>query len=147
MFTAGGVVPCVLASCAIPGIYPPVLIEGRWYADGGLLHPVPTGFVRPLGADRVITVDLGVQGDGAVPKRPPHLLDVLRESASLMHARISEQSRQGADVVLRPDTANMASGLLDYATADGWRALGRDAVDAAWPEIVAALPWLEGPPE
>ncbi len=40
-FTSGPLVPAVMASCAVPGLLPPVEIDGRHYFDGGLvaLHP------------------------------------------------------------------------------------------------------------
>jgi hypothetical protein len=79
----------------IPGIYPPVRLGDKWYVDGGV-HPAPTEFVRPLGADHVIAVDLaGAVTRGALPSRSPHLLDVLRHSASLMHARLTKHSHAG----------------------------------------------------
>src|ERR1700677_4888692 len=36
-FTAGPLVPAVMASCAVPGLLPPVEIDGRHYFDGGLV--------------------------------------------------------------------------------------------------------------
>lgn len=146
LFTEGEIDRCVLASCAIPGIYPPVQIDGRWYVDGGLLHPVPTEFARPLGVDRVIAVDLGAaKVPEVLPPRGPHLLEVLRGSARLMHARITEHSRLGADVILRPGAAGAAPSMHDYERAAAWRDLGRAAVDASWAELEASLPWLGSP--
>lgn len=46
------------ASIAIPGLLTPVLREGRWLLDGGLVNPVPISLCRALGADSVIAVDL-----------------------------------------------------------------------------------------
>jgi NTE family protein len=144
--TSGDLTRCVLASCAIPGIYPPVKLDGRWSVDGGVLHPVPAGFVRALGADVVIAVDLAGSGGGrqqiAPPRRGPHLLDVLRLSADLMHARITEHSREGASLILRPVGPGPAPGVADYEQAGGWREYGREAVDRALPELQALLPWL-----
>ncbi|MDP9398667.1 MAG: patatin-like phospholipase family protein, partial [Actinomycetota bacterium] len=37
-FVRGPLVPAVLASCAVPGLLPPVRIAGRHYLDGGLVH-------------------------------------------------------------------------------------------------------------
>lgn len=54
----GGVVDAVRASIAIPGLFRPVLNEGRLLVDGGLVNPVPVSLCRAMGADVVIAVDL-----------------------------------------------------------------------------------------
>ena len=78
-----------------------------------------------------------------MPSRSPHLLVVLRHSASLMHARLTKHSHAGAYLILRPrDTTGPAPGVRDYAKAREWRRLGREAVDAAWPDLCGRLPWL-----
>ena len=46
------------ASIALPGIFSPARIDGRWLVDGGLVNPVPVSACRALGADIVIAVDL-----------------------------------------------------------------------------------------
>lgn len=48
----------VRASISIPGIFSPVLIDGGWLVDGGLVNPVPVSTCRALGADVVIAVNL-----------------------------------------------------------------------------------------
>lgn len=111
-----------------------------------MLDPVPTKFVRSLGVDYVIAVDLaGAATPEPLPPRGPYLLDVLRLSTGLMHARLTEHSRAGANLILRPSaTTGPVPGVRDYAKARGWRGLGREAVDAAWPELCRHLPWLAG---
>jgi NTE family protein len=132
LFTMGDLPRCVLASSAVPGVYPPVDVDGRWYVDGGVLNPVPTRFVRPLGVDVVVAVDIGsAEAGGVAPRGGPMLLDVLRCSAGLMYGRISEHSRAGADVLLRPQSTERTPGLFGYERGRAWRSLGRDAVDAS----------------
>ena len=46
------------ASYALPGIFPPVRIGGRWLVDGALVNPVPVSAARALGARLVIAVNL-----------------------------------------------------------------------------------------
>ena len=46
----------VMASCAIPGWYAPVVIGGRRYVDGGTCSPTSVDVVRPLGLDRVFVL-------------------------------------------------------------------------------------------
>jgi NTE family protein len=42
-FDAGALVPAILASCAVPGLLPPVQIDGEHHLDGGLVHSIPLG--------------------------------------------------------------------------------------------------------
>ena len=46
------------ASYALPGIFPPVSLDGRWLVDGALVNPVPVSAARVLGARLVIAVNL-----------------------------------------------------------------------------------------
>jgi len=56
--THGRVVDALRASYALPGIFPPVRIGGRWLVDGALVNPVPVSATRALGARLVIAVNL-----------------------------------------------------------------------------------------
>ena len=56
--TRGRLVEALRASYALPGIFPPVLIGGRWLVDGALVNPVPVSAARALGARLVIAVNL-----------------------------------------------------------------------------------------
>lgn len=59
--TRGPILPAARASCAMPGLFPPVKFEERWMLDGGLVNPVPVSTCRALGADVVIAVNLNSQ--------------------------------------------------------------------------------------
>jgi NTE family protein len=56
--TRGRLDDALRASYALPGIFPPVLIGGRWLVDGALVNPVPVSAARALGARLVIAVNL-----------------------------------------------------------------------------------------
>ncbi len=55
----GPLVPAMRASYAMPGIFKPVKINGRFLMDGALVNPVPVSVCRALGARLVIAVNLG----------------------------------------------------------------------------------------
>ncbi len=57
-FTEGDLHSAVRASCSIPGLMSPVMHNGYWLVDGGVVNPVPVSLTRALGADIVIAVDL-----------------------------------------------------------------------------------------
>ena len=48
----------IQASMSIPGVFPPVLIEGEYYVDGGLKNQVAANVAADLGADIIIAVYL-----------------------------------------------------------------------------------------
>src|SRR4029077_17513570 len=56
--TRGRLVDAMRASYALPGIFPPVLLDGRWLVDGALVNPVPVSATRVFGARLVIAVNL-----------------------------------------------------------------------------------------
>ena len=64
----GSLVNALKASFALPGIFRPVQINGRWLIDGALVNPIPVSVCRALGARIVIAVNLSndVFSKGAV---------------------------------------------------------------------------------
>ena len=54
----GSLVAAIRASISVPGILRPVLRDGRWLVDGGLVNQVPVSTCRALGADFVIAVNV-----------------------------------------------------------------------------------------
>ncbi len=56
--TRGRLADALRASYALPGIFPPVKIGGRWLVDGALVNPVPVSAARALDARLVIAVNL-----------------------------------------------------------------------------------------
>ena len=69
-FSAGPVVPAVMASCAVPGLLPPVEIDGSHYFDGGLVDSIPVGRAVMLGASTVYVLQVGrIESPLAVPTK------------------------------------------------------------------------------
>src|SRR6478752_4675280 len=60
----GSLVNALQASFALPGIFRPVKINGRWLIDGALVNPVPVSVCRALGARIVIAVNLSSDSCG-----------------------------------------------------------------------------------
>ena len=56
--TRGSLALAMRASYALPGIFPPVRLGGRWLVDGALVNPVPVSAARAFGARVVIAVNL-----------------------------------------------------------------------------------------
>jgi NTE family protein len=64
----GHIIEAMRASYALPGIFKPVMIDGRWLFDGALVNPIPVSVCRALGARYVIAVNVNndVCGRGTV---------------------------------------------------------------------------------
>jgi NTE family protein len=58
-FTRGPLVDAVLASAAVPGLLPPILIDGQHYIDGGIVNSIPVGRAVELGAGTVYVLQVG----------------------------------------------------------------------------------------
>jgi NTE family protein len=56
--TRGSLVQAMRASYALPGVFDPILVRGRWLMDGALVNPIPITAARAMGADLVICVNL-----------------------------------------------------------------------------------------
>ena len=67
-FTDGPLIDAVLASSAVPGLLPPVELDGEHYLDGGLVHSIPVGRAVALGADTIYVLHVGRIDR---PLRPP----------------------------------------------------------------------------
>jgi NTE family protein len=67
-FGSGPLVEAILASAAVPMLFPPVEIDGESYYDGGLVNSVPVDRAVGLGATRVFVLQVGRIEQ---PLRPP----------------------------------------------------------------------------
>lgn len=97
----------IRASCAIPGVFVPVIDEtGRSLVDGGVTSPMPTRAVRKLGAEKVIAVDLLTCGSayGGVPST---LIGTFVQSAIMMIRTASRNQHYRADIVIEPQIAHI----------------------------------------
>ncbi|HRJ69079.1 MAG TPA: patatin-like phospholipase family protein [Beijerinckiaceae bacterium] len=62
--TRGHLVTAMRASYAIPGVFEPVRVGGKWLLDGAMVNPIPITTARALGADLVIAVNVNTETFG-----------------------------------------------------------------------------------
>jgi NTE family protein len=145
-----------LASVALPGIFPPIMIGEHILMDAGMHDPVPIRLLRKMGADILIASELGGQEppslESATPwleessqeerksVRSPHMVDLLLRSYDLAMATIGMHSIREADVVIRPKLHRVS--LRQFSEGRKFVAAGREAVEQAIPELQKRLPWL-----
>lgn len=85
-FDAGPLHDAVLASSALPGLLPPVEVDGRTMIDGATVDVVPVAHAVALGAERVFVLQIkDLDGVAAPPRRPIDV--ILRAFAISRNAR------------------------------------------------------------
>ena len=138
VFRSGNTGIAVSASCAVPGIFQPVVISGRSYVDGGLVKPVPVSEARALGADFVIAVNISNPPQN---NKTETTVDVLMQTFDIMSQTINRYELANADVVIRPVIREIAQDSLD----DRHLAImeGEKAVAAILPELKSRLEKLK----
>ncbi|HSK55225.1 MAG TPA: patatin-like phospholipase family protein [Jiangellales bacterium] len=99
-FVHGPLVDAVLASSAVPGMLPPVEIDGEHFLDGGLVHSIPVGRAVALGATRVYVLQVGrIERPLEPPRRPWDVAVVAFE--------IARRHRFAADMAAVPPGVNV----------------------------------------
>ncbi len=99
-FSSGDLIGAVLASCALPGVFPPVEINGKHFFDGGLVNSIPLGRAVQHGADTVWVLHVGrLEEDLAVPRFPWEVAFVAFE-ISRRHRFYSDLGRIPDDVTV-----------------------------------------------
>ncbi|MFC0506121.1 patatin-like phospholipase family protein [Micromonospora costi] len=127
VFDAASGVPlvdAVGASCAVPGVWPPVTIGERRYVDGGMRSPVNADLAA--GSDRVVVLAPTTAAFGPMPR---------------LSAQVAALRGQGARVVVvSPDAAARAAigrNVLDPARRAAAARAGRAQADAVTDEVAA----------
>ena len=94
-FTDGDLIEAVLASSAVPGLLPPVEIDGEHYLDGGLVHSIPVGRAVALGAETIYVLHVGrIDRPLRAPTKPWEVAQVAFE--------IARRHRFAADLAALP---------------------------------------------
>jgi NTE family protein len=145
-FSRGLIWPGLLASMALPGIYPPLPVRGGYLVDGGVLNPVPARQARHLGAGVVIGVRLvGTKSnEGAAPRGRPLAPEIIMRSMELMYSRLSEISHNQADVTI--EVSLEGGGIGDFKRKDAYIQAGYDAAVVANESILEAIPLVAPAP-
>lgn len=152
----GSILEAVRASCTFPGLFAPVLRDGAWMLDGGLVNPLPVSLCRAMGADIVIAVDLnthlvrprlrrqeeieasawreklsGLIGPQKPRQEAPGIMEVMATSIHIMQDRITRSRMAGdpPDILLTPQLAEY--GMFDFSRSVDAIAEGEAVVLAA----------------
>jgi NTE family protein len=115
VFRAGALTPALLASTAIPGLFPSVRIDKREHLDGGIVDNTPLRVAVDAGAREILAISLMGGGEhDVVPTTLPELIARTLE-LSLHHQMLADYERLRARariVVLCPVTAPTATWVM-----------------------------------
>ena len=152
VFRTGLLWQAVLASMAIPGIYPPQRMGELLLVDGGVLNPVPSDVAVTMGANVVIAVRLTSQPSLSVVEaeaRPasgstPSMLQVLSRSLDIMQSKISAATASSATILIEADVQAAGDvGLHQFSQGRRYIDIGEAVTEGALPRIRSAVPWLQ----
>jgi len=131
----GNLIDPVRASCAYPGIFTPVSVNGRLMVDGMLAHCVPAIPVKEMGAEKIISVSFNAHWvkTGA----PRHVLDIIGQCFSIVTANMDSVWQAITDVSIVPDVAEFAYDAFEKAPK--LIEAGVCAAQAALPQIQAMM--------
>jgi NTE family protein len=134
VLTRGEAAPAVMASNAVPGIYRPIVIDGRMLVDGGIAEDVPISPLRPMGADIVAAVNLSADRK----YRPPDdIIDILLNAFDIAIDEDTKSQVKAADVLIEPQLSHFRR--MDVSQIDALIAEGYRAAAASVDKIRAAL--------
>jgi len=147
-FSAGPLVPAILASCAVPGLLPPVKVGDEHCFDGGLVDSIPVGRALALGATTVYVLQVGrIESPLTVPRRPWEVGLVAFEIARRhrYHEEMSELP-DGVDVHLLPSGGNPRAPDLSQLRYRDKTMVGA-SIERAYAASQRYLAALDGPVE
>jgi NTE family protein len=140
-FSTGDVIEPILASSALPAIFPPVRIEGDVLVDGGVLNNVPLSKALELRADRILVFHVGnFSRARPKPKRP---VDVLLHAFSVSRSHrfeteVNQPLPAGVELTVLPSVNPGKLRYNDFSRSAELIEAGREAVAAFLTEPVAA---------
>ena len=119
----GPLFPAIQASCAIPGLYVPVELNGSLLVDGYLTCSLPVQQVREMGADVVVASAIGLEISERVNLN--NVYQILLRSFSIMSSSAQRDNLSGADILIQPSIENFS--WTDLAALSGLIEAGETA--------------------
>ncbi len=150
--TEGRLLPAVLATCAVPGLFPPQNIPPYHLVDGAFLNNVPVGPARALGAGVVLAVDS--VGDPALSPHtsqmpilpdwpislPEHIIDIYWAAVIMLTAATRARlEKEPPDLLLAPRLPDEIILFLGFTRVAEIIEAGESAAQQILPELEQLL--------
>ncbi|HSC26371.1 MAG TPA: patatin-like phospholipase family protein [Vicinamibacterales bacterium] len=121
---SGSLAQAMRATMSLPGVFPPVEVDGQVLVDGGALDNIPADVVRDMGADVVIAVDVGYLPEEEVELS---LFGLMSRTVDAMMRANTARALQAADTIIAVDVQEFGS--LDWRRADALIQRGYEAAE------------------
>jgi NTE family protein len=116
VISSGPAIPALLASTAIPGVFPPVTIGHRDLVDGGVAHHTPIAAAVELGATRVIVLPIGYPWARSQPNNALGM--ALQALARFVEQRLEAEARvyrDSANILMLPAVDEISVSPADFS--------------------------------
>lgn len=101
VISSGSVVDALLASAAIPGIFPPVELDGRYLVDGGVANHTPVSVAAGLDVSRLIVLPTGYSCAHRTPPRGVVAIALHALNQIIVRQLVTDLQRLGAEIEIR----------------------------------------------
>jgi NTE family protein len=128
----GNLRDAVRASCSFPGVFPPMVLNGRRLYDGGITEVIPVRLAREMAGEAGVVVAVDVNSGTRWPAADSFVAVALRAGLTLLRGR-TRSELAGADLVIAPSMGE--SGWMRPAKIPRFFVAGEDALVAALPEL------------
>ena len=157
----GALKKAILATIAVPGIFPPYQTDEHYLIDGGVLNPVPVSLARELAPKLpvvavALTAPLSPTSSYHLPVSVPSVIpesiikritrlnvaqamNVFLQSVDMSNRAITELrlKNEPPDILIRPDVEGI--GLLDQVDVPTLARLGEEAAKAILPDLTRVM--------
>jgi NTE family protein len=144
-FDSGVLADVVLASCAVPGVLPPVRIGDEHFIDGGIVNSIPVGRAVALGAKRIYVLQVGRLEQALRPPRWPWEVGLVAFEVARRH-RFSHDLRslpEDVELHVLPTGGSAAPAYNDVSGQLRIRRMVRDVQQQIDVSYEASLRYLE----
>jgi NTE family protein len=144
-FTEGDLVDVVLASCAVPGVLPPVPIGDEHFIDGGIVNSIPVDRAVALGAKTIYVLQVGRLERPLEPPRWPWEVGLVAFEVARRHRFASDLVSLPSEVTLHvlPTGGSAAPAYNDVAGQLRVRRIARGVAEQIDTSYRASLQYLE----
>lgn len=107
VITKGNLAKACAGSCAVPGVFQPVVFEDRHLCDGGLQNTIPADVPKLMGCDYVVAVDVNKSRNYGTDSTK--LIDVISCSIRILMKGNAIKGYLYSDVMVKPETKRFKS--------------------------------------
>lgn len=145
-FETGPLADVVLASCAVPGILPPVKIGDEHFIDGGIVNSIPVARAVALGAKSIFVLQVGRLEKPLQPPRRPWEVGLVAFEVARRHrfAHDLQSLPAGVQLHILPTGGSAAPAYNDVAGQIGLRRAARRIERQIHASYQASLRYLDG---